>query len=147
MVLQRAMQVMRATEVVPKATSFKRKYDDLKEAMRKAEGHVRYEDKIDPAYAEELDDLLLAAENLLDHVDDKMDQVSQRHEERRRQEEELRQKQSQIAKCMPRSLPQKWDGSIRDFIKFKEDAKVRVELIPDPRLADEEEIRPLQEPG
>ena len=135
MVLQRAMQVMRATEVVPKATSFKRKYDDLKEAMRKAEGHVRYEDKIDPAYAEELDDLLLAAENLLDHVDDKMDQVSQRHEERRRQEEELRQKQSQIAKCMPRSLPQKWDGSIRDFIKFKEDAKVRVELIPDPRLA------------
>ena len=128
MVLQRAMQVMRMTEVVPKATSFKRKYDDLKEAIRKAEGHLRYEDKVDPAYAEELDELLLAAEEVLDQVDDEMDQVNGKQEEERR-------KEAQIAECLPRSSPQKWDGSIRDFIKFKEAARVRVELIPDPRLA------------
>ena len=128
MVLQRAMQVMRITEVVPKATSFKRKYDDLKEAMRKAEGHLRYADDVDPAYAEELDDLLLTAESDLDKVDDKVDHVNGRQEEKRRRE-------AQIAKCLPRSSPQKWDGSIRDFIKFKDAARVLVEHIPDPRLA------------
>ena len=128
MVLQRAMQVMRTTEVVPKATSFKRKYDDLKEAIRKAECHLRYENDVDQAYAEELDELLATAEEFLDKVDDKVDDANERQEEKRR-------KEAQIAKCLPRSSPQRWDGSIRDFIKFKEAAKVRVKLIPDPRLA------------
>ena len=128
MVLHRAMQVMRTTEVVPKATSFKRKYDDLKEAIRKAECHLRYENDVDQAYAEELDELLATAEEFLDKVDDKVDDANERQEEKRR-------KEAQIAKCLPRSSPQRWDGSIRDFIKFKEAAKVRVKLIPDPRLA------------
>ena len=128
MVLQRAMQVMKITEVVPKATSFKRKYEDLKEAIRKAEGHLRYENDVDPAYAEDLDELLVAAEDALDKVDDKVDHANRKQEEERR-------KEAQMAKCLPRSSPQKWDGSIRDFIKFKDAAKVRVELIPDPRLA------------
>ena len=121
MVLQRAMQVMRTTEVVPKATSFKRKYDDLKEAIRKAECHLRYENDVDQAYAEELDELLATAEEFLDKVDDKVDDANERQEEKRR-------KEAQIAKCLPRSSPQRWDGSIRDFIKFKEAAKVRVKL-------------------
>ena len=112
MVLQRAMQVMKTTEVVPKATSFKRKYDDLKDAIRKAEGHLRYENDVDPAYAEDLDELLVAAEDALDKVDDKVDHANRKQEEERR-------KEAQMAKCLPRSSPQKWDGSIRDFIKFK----------------------------
>ena len=128
MILQRAMQVMRITEVVPKATSFKRKYEDLKEGIQKAELHLRFEDDVDPAYAEDLDELLVAAEEALDKVDDKVDHVNGRQEEKRR-------KEAQIAKCLPRSPPQKWDGSIRDFIKFKDAAKVLVEHIPDPRLA------------
>ena len=135
MVLQRAMQVMKTTEVVPKATSFKRKYDDLKEAIRKAEGHLRYENDVDPAYTEDLDELLAAAEDLLDKVDDKIDHANRKQEEKKHHQEEERRKEAQIAKCLPRSSPQKWDGSIRDFIKFKDAAKVFVEHIPDSRLA------------
>ena len=67
MILQRAMLVMRITEVVPKATSFKRKYEDLKEGIQKAELHLRFEDDVDPAYAEDLDELLVAAEEALDN--------------------------------------------------------------------------------
>ena len=89
---------------------------------------MRYENDVDPAYAEELEELLTDAEDVLDNVDDEVDRVNEKQEEKRR-------KDAQIAKCLPRSSPQKWDGSIRDFIKFKDAARVRVELIPDPRLA------------
>ena len=116
MILQRVMQVMKITEVVPRATSFKRKYEDLKEGIQKAENHLRFEDDIDPAYAEDLDELLIAAEDVLDKVDDNVDHANRKQEEKKHQQEEERRREAQIAKCLPRSSPQKWDGSIRDFI-------------------------------
>ena len=135
--LQKAASVLKSAKVDPKGTSYRRKYGDLKSAIHKADQHLRYdpENSVDPAYAEHLEDLVEAAENLLDKVDEKSDEITTNQEETRRKEEETRRKEAQIARCLPRSQPQKWDGSVNDFIRFKTSAKVLMENIPNPRLA------------
>ena len=128
--LQKATSVLKSAKVDPKGTSYRRKYGDLKSVINKADQHLRYdpENNVDPAYAEDLEDLIEVAENLLDKVDEKSDEITANQEESRR-------KEAQIAKCLPRSQPQKWDGSVNDFIRFKNSAKVLMDNIPNPRLA------------
>ena len=136
--LERAMQVLRAEMregTSPKSTAFKRKHEDLKGAISKVEQHLSFDDDVDPAYSDYLEGRLDSAEHLLDQVDDIIDQVQERLEEKRRQQEENRRKEAQVAKCLPRSPQQKWDGSALDFIKFKDAAMAIVDLIPDQRLA------------
>ena len=128
--LQKATSVLNSARVDPKGTSYRRKYGDLKSAINKADQHLRYdpENNVDSAYAEDLEDLIEVAEELLDRVDEKSDEITANQEESRR-------KEAQIAKCLPRSQPQKWDGSVNDFIRFKNSAKVLMDNIPNPRLA------------
>ena len=128
--LQKATSVLKAAKVDPKGTSYKRKYGELRNAINKADQHLRYdpENMVDSAYAEDLEDLVEVAEDLLDRVDEKSDEITANQEESRR-------KEAQIAKCLPRSQPQKWDGSVNDFIRFKNSARVLMENIPNPRLA------------
>ena len=128
--LQKATSVLNSARVDPKGTSYRRKYGDLKSAINKADQHLRYdpENNVDSAYAEDLEDLIEVAEELLDRVDEKSDEITAN-------QEESRHKEAQIAKCLPRSQPQKWDGSVNDFIRFKNSAKVLMDNIPNPRLA------------
>ena len=139
--LEKATSVLRAARVDPKGTSYRRKYGDLKSAISKADQHLRYDrmTDVDPAYSEGLEDLIEAAEDLLDRVDEESDQISADQDEERRRE-------AQIAKCLPRSQPQKWDGSVNDFIRFKTSAKVLMEHIPNPRLALNAIIESISDP-
>ena len=139
--LEKATSVLRAARVDPKGTSYRRKYGDLKGAISKADHHLRYDrlTDVDPAYSEGLEDLIEAAEDLLDRVDEESDQISADQDEERRRE-------AQIAKCLPRSQPQKWDGSVNDFIRFKTSAKVLMEHIPNPRLALNAIIESISDP-
>ena len=95
--------------------------------------------EVDPAYSENLEDLIETAEDLLDRVDEESDRISANQDETRR-------KEAQIAKCLPRSQPQKWDGSVNDFIRFKTSAKVLMEHIPNPRLALNAIIESISDP-
>ena len=139
--LEKATSVLRAAVVDPKGTSYRRKYGDLKSAINKADQHLRYDRmaEVDPAYSESLEDLIETAEDLLDRVDEESDQISASQDETRRRE-------AQIAKCLPRSQPQKWDGSVNDFIRFKTSAKVLMEHIPNPRLALNAIIESISDP-
>ena len=128
--LQKATSVLKSAKIDPRGTSYRRKYGDLRGAINKADQHLRYDpaNNVDPAYAEDLEELVQVAEDLLDRVDEESDEITAAQENSRRRE-------AQIAKCLPRSQPQKWDGSVNDFIRFKTSAKVLMENIPNPRLA------------
>ena len=141
MELQHAMSVLRSANVDPNKTSYKRKYGDLKNAISKADQHQKYDSstEVDPAYSEDLEDLIVEANDLLDTVDEESDRISADQAERRR-------KEAQIAKCLPRSQPQKWDGSVNDFIRFKTSARVLMEHIPNPRLALNAIIESISDP-
>ena len=139
--LEKATSVLRAATVDPKGTSYNRKYGDIKSAIKEAERHLKYDSstEVDPAYSEDLEDLIVEAEDLLDRVDEESDRITADQDERRR-------KEAQIAKCLPRSQPQKWDGSVNDFIRFKTSARVLMEHIPNPRLALNAIIESISDP-
>ena len=80
--------------------------------------------EVDPAFSELLEELYLDAENLLYDRDQEGDVIIKE-----------RKKQEQIMRCLPRSAPQKWDGSLQDFIRFKQEAKTLMDNIPNKRLA------------
>ena len=105
----------------PEASSYKRVYSELKNCMQQVDKHLRYDPttEVDPAYSDMLEELFLDAENLLHDMDAKGDVITK---ERKRQE--------QIMRCLPRSAPQKWDGSLQDFIRFKQEAKTLMDNIP-----------------
>ena len=71
--------------------------------MDRADRHLREDEvsAIDSSYEEDLENLLQEAEELLDKFDVKGDEV-----------EATREKQRQISRCLPRTQPQKWDGTI-----------------------------------
>ena len=60
---------------------------------------------VDPAYTEDLMDQLTEAENLLERVDERADDL----EQQRLQEQ---QDKSDIRKALPKSKPQLWGGDI-----------------------------------
>ena len=126
MELQYAMGVLRAADVDPQGTSYKRKYGDLKDARKKADIHLRYDEvkELDQAYAEGLEDLIHEADSLLDKVDAAGDLITKR----------IRDKE-QLMKRLPRSSPQKWDGTMNDFPRFKQEAYTLIEHSPTSRLA------------
>ena len=140
MSLQKAMNVLSAEKVDPKGNSYRRKYEDLKGSITKADQHLMFDpDPVDPAYEEHLEDLIVEAQELLDKVDQECDEIAA-------QKDEERQQKAQIAKVLPRSQPLKWDGSVNDFIRFKKSAKVLMEHIPNPRLALNAIIESISDP-
>ena len=124
--LQRAMTLLENEAVDPEASSYKRVYSELKNCMQQVDKHLKYDPstEVDPAYSEMLEDLFLDAETLLHDMDAKGDVITKE-----------RKKQEQIMRCLPRSAPQKWDGSLQDFIRFKQEAKTLMDNIPNKRLA------------
>ena len=124
--LQRAMTLLGNEVVDPDATSYKRVYSELKNCMQQVDKHMRYDPsgEVDPAFGELLEELYLDAENLLYDRDQEGDVIIKE-----------RKKQEQIMRCLPRSAPQKWDGSLQDFIRFKQEAKTLMDNIPNKRLA------------
>ena len=126
MELQSAMSVLRSANVDPNGTSYKRKYGDLKEARKKADLHLKYDDTkdLDQAYEEYLDNLIQSADDLLDKVDEKSDRITK----------QIRDKE-QLMKRLPRSSPQKWDGTMNDFPRFKHEAHTLIKHSPTDGLA------------
>ena len=124
--LQRAMTLLLNEDVDPEASSFKRVYSELKNCMQQVDKHLRYDPttEVDSAYSDMLEEQFLEAENLLHDIDAKGDVITKE-----------RKKQEQIMRCLPRSAPQKWDGSLQDFIRFKQEAKTLMDHIPNKRLA------------
>ena len=124
--LQRAMTLLENEPVDPDATSFKRVYSELRNCMQQVDKHMKYDPtgEVDPAYSDLLEELFLEAEDLLHDRDAKGDVIIK---ERKQKE--------QIMRCLPRSAPQKWDGSLQDFIRFKTEAKTLMDNIPNKRLA------------
>ena len=101
--LQRAMTLLSNEDVDPEASSFKRVYSELKNCMQQVDKHLRYDPttEVDSAYSDMLEEQFLEAENLLHDIDAKGDVITKE-----------RKKQEQIMRCLPRSAPQKWDGSL-----------------------------------
>ena len=124
--LQRAMTLLENEVVDPEASSYKRVYSELKNCMQQVDKHLKYDPtaEVDPAYSDMLEELFLEAENLLHDMDAQGDVITRE-----------RKKQEQIMRCLPRSAPQKWDGSLQDFIRFKQEAKTLMDHIPNKRLA------------
>ena len=124
--LTRAMSLLQSVDPDPKSTAYKRHRSNLTRRMERADRHL-HEDKesdIDPSYEDYLENLLQEAEELLDKFDVMGDEV-----------EATREKQRQISKCLPRTQPQKWDGTINDFMRFKAGAQTLMDNIPDSRMA------------
>merc|ERR1712016_426394 len=67
------------------------------------------ESAIDSAYSEYLEERLEKAEELLDKMEVKGDEVEEARDRERRRE-------VQISKCLPRTRPQKFDGTVNDFV-------------------------------
>ena len=124
--LQRAMTLLERETVDPEASSFKRLSSELKSSMQQADRHLKFDPatEVDPAYSDMLEELFLDAEELLHNLDKQGDVIIK---ERKRKD--------QIMRCLPRSAPQKWDGSMQDFIRFKQEAKTLMDNIPNKRLA------------
>ena len=124
--LQRAMTLLQNETIDPEASSYKRVYSELKNSMQQVDKHLKYDPatEVDPAYSDMLEELFLEAENLLHDMDAQGDVITRE-----------RKKQEQIMRCLPRSAPQKWDGSLQDFIRFKQEAKTLMDHIPNKRLA------------
>ena len=81
---------------------------------------------LDLSYTEDLAELVDMAEDFLSAIDEWGDEVEAAREKQRRLKE-------QISKCLPRTQPQKWDGTINDFMRFKAGAKTLIDNIPDRR--------------
>ena len=114
MSLERAMGLLKSVEPNFRSTTFKRHYNSTKDFISKAESHLRDdpEDTIDPAYTDDLLEQLTEAENLLERVDERADDLEQL-----RQQEQ--QDKSDIRKALPKSKPQRWCGDINGFSQFK----------------------------
>ena len=108
------MWLLKSVELNFRSTTFKRHYNSTNEFISKAESHLRDdpEDNLDPAYTEDLMDQLTEAENLLERVDERADDL----EQQRLQEQ---QDKSDIRKPLPKSKPQRWGGDINGFSQFK----------------------------
>ena len=128
--LTRAMSLVQTVDPDPKSTSYKRLRSKVTRSMDRAEKHLQEDEEsdIDPAYIEGLEQLLQEAEDLLFEVDDEGDKVEQARQD-------LKQTNELISKCLPRTQPQKWDGTINDFMRFKAGAKTLMDNIPDSRMA------------
>ena len=126
MELERAMNCLSRVKVDPKATSYKRLYGDLRECKKLSDKHLNHDDseELDVSYTEDLTDLVLAAEEFLNDIDEEGDKI-----------EAAREKQRQISRCLPKTQPQKWDGTINDFMRFKAGAQTLIDNIPDSRMA------------
>ena len=76
--LQKATSVLKSAKIDPRGTSYRRKYGDLRGAINKADQHLRYDpaNNVDPAYAEDLEELVQVAEDLLDRVDEESDEIT-----------------------------------------------------------------------
>ena len=130
MELERAMNCLNHVKVDPKATSYKRLYNDLRECQKRSNQHLNHDDSkdLDLSYTEDLAELVDRAEDFLNSIDERGDEVEAAREKQRRLKE-------QISKCLPRTQPQKWDGTINDFMRFKAGAKTLIDNIPDRQLA------------
>ena len=130
MELERAMNCLNHVKVDPKATSYKRLYNDLRECQKRSNQHLNHDDSkdLDLSYTEDLAELVDRAEDFLNAIDERGDEIEAAREKQRRLKE-------QISKCLPRTQPQKWDGTINDFMRFKAGAKTLIDNIPDRRLA------------
>ena len=126
MELERAMNCLSRVKVDPKATSYKRLYGDLRECKKLSDKHLNHDDseELDVSYTEDLTELVLAAEEFLNDIDEEGDKI-----------EAAREKQRQISRCLPKTQPQKWDGTINDFMRFKAGAQTLIDNIPDSRMA------------
>ena len=124
------MSLIQSVDPDPRSTKYKRHHSNLIKRMERADRHLREDEEsaIDPSYEDYLENLLQNAEDLLSQVDDEGDKLEAAREKQRRQEE-------QISKCLPRTQPQKWDGTINDFMRFKAGAKTLMDNIPDSRMA------------
>ena len=130
MELERAMNCLRRVKVDPKATSYKRLYDDLRECQKRSDKHLNHDDSkdLDVSYTEDLAELVKAAEEFLQEIDDEGDKVEQARQD-------LKQENDLISKCLPRTHAIKWDGTRQDYIRFKAEAQTLIEKIPSNRLA------------
>ena len=126
MELEYALGVLRSTDVNPDGTLYKRKYGDLINARKKADLHLRYEDTkdLDQAYVETLEELIQSVDSLLDEVDAEGDLITKRIRDKER-----------LMKHLPRSSPQKWDGTMNDFPRFKQEAHTLIDHSPTNGLA------------
>ena len=124
--LTRAMSLLQTVDPDPKSTNFKHHRSNLIKRIERANRHLQEDEEaaIDPSYEDDLENLLQDAEELRSQVDDKGDEI-----------EEAREKQRQISRCLPKTQPQKWDGTINDFMRFKAGAKTLIDNIPDSRMA------------
>ena len=130
MELERAMNLLRREEVDPKATSYKRLYNDLRECQKRSDKHLNHDDSkdLDTSYTEDLVELVGAAEEFLKNIDKKGDEVEAARES-------SRDRQRQISRCLPKTQPQKWDATINDFMRFKKGAQTLMDNIPDSQMA------------
>ena len=124
------MSLVQTVNPDPKSTSYKRLRSKVTRSMDRVEKHLQEDEEsdIDPAYSEDLEKLLQDAEDLLFEVDAEGDKVEQARQD-------LKQANELISKCLPRIQPQKWDGTINDFMRFKAGAKTLMDNIPDSRMA------------
>jgi hypothetical protein len=124
--LQRAMSMLSSSRVDPKSTAYKRKYKDLRDSMSDAEKHLRFDkaEEVDNAWEEFLEDGITAAEDQLNEVDSKGDEIDFKEKEKDR-----------MAKCLPKANPQKWDGLINDYTRFRSQALTMIDVLPDSRMA------------
>ena len=130
MELERAMNCLSLKKVDPKATSYKRLYNDLRECQKRSDKHLNHDDSkdLDESYTEDLAELVRAAEEFLNTIDDEGDKVEQARQD-------LKQENDLISKCLPRTHAIKWDGTRQDYIRFKAEAQTLIEKIPSNRLA------------
>merc|ERR1712020_377729 len=93
--LTRAMSLLQSVDPDPKSTPYKRHRSNLTKRMDRADRHLREDEvsAIDSSYEEDLENLLQEAEELLDQVDVKGDQVEQARQD-------LKQENDLISKCL-----------------------------------------------
>jgi hypothetical protein len=124
--LQRAMSVLSCSSVNPRSTAYKRKYKDLRDSMADAEKHLRFDEakEVDNAWEEYLEEAINSAEDQLDQIDSKSDEIDSTAKEKER-----------MAKCLPKASPQKWDGLVNDYTRFRSQALTLIDVLPDKRMA------------
>ena len=128
--LSRALSLLKSVDPDPKSSPFKRHREKLIESIDQANKHLTEDDEstLDEAYVEDLDNLVLLAEDILDETDLKADKV-----EKNRQEE--KEKKDLISKCLPRTHAIKWEGTRHDYMRFRKEAQTLINTIPNDRLA------------
>ena len=133
MTLQRSMNILMNQTVDGGGTAFKRSYNQVRDDIGKCEDHLKFDEStlIDMSYSEDVEEALQAAEDLLDRLDEKGDTMQREKERERQKEREL----ADLRKFLPKAQPQKWNGDINGFPKFKKSCQLILSSYPSDEVA------------